>query len=147
MAQIAEPLPIAREVSRQEKHHQNLDRFEWLKRSQVDFLVACAGTCAEAQQQAEQREGGQQGRVDEIGQALVIERAHQRQQQQKAAQKHTQGEFAELERVAQGVAQADHQDETDAGEQMQRRQDGEIGRSAAGAPGEPNQVEAAQVDG
>jgi hypothetical protein len=43
LAQIAEPLPIAREVSGQEQDHQNLDGFDRLKRSQVDLLVADPG--------------------------------------------------------------------------------------------------------
>src|ERR1017187_3153257 len=145
LAQVPEPLPIAREVTGQENDDQNLNGFDRLKGSQVDLLVAGAGPAAEAQQQGEQHKCGQQRRVDPIREPPVIERAHERQQQQQAAQKNAQRELAEFERVAQRVAQAHHQDQADAGEQVQRRQDGGVARKPARAPGEPDQVKAAQV--
>ncbi len=45
-AQIAQPLPIAREVSGQKKHQQNLDRFHRLERPEVYFgIVAGRAVC------------------------------------------------------------------------------------------------------
>ena len=40
LAKVAKALPMAREVSGQEEHHQNLDGFDGLKGSQVDLVVA-----------------------------------------------------------------------------------------------------------
>ena len=58
-AQIAQPLPIAREVAGQEEHQQNFDQLHRLERAQVHLGVVAAGAASEDEQQAEQRERGE----------------------------------------------------------------------------------------
>ncbi|MEI9974149.1 MAG: hypothetical protein WDO73_20110 [Ignavibacteriota bacterium] len=52
----------------------------------------------------------------------------------------------ELESVAQGIAQTQHERESDAGEQVQRRQEGAVARKTREAPGEDHQVEAREIE-
>jgi len=119
---VAQVFPFAGEVSRQEQHQQQLDRLHGLKRAEVHFGIAARGTRTEANQQCEQQQGGEQGRVAPLGQPPVAAGAQQGGQQEQASAEDAPGEFRELQGIAQGIAQADHEDQADAGEQVQRNQ-------------------------
>src|SRR5690242_1098782 len=86
LAKIAQPLPIPGEIPGQEENQQDFDQLHGLKRPEVDFGIADTGSLAETEQQAEQREGRQQGDVAPVGQPAVIEQLESRQGQEEAAQ-------------------------------------------------------------
>ena len=128
--QVAQALPIAREVAGQKEHHENLDELDGLERSEIDLGVVACRPFAECQEQAEESERQEERRIAPVGEAQIVERLERRQDQEKAAEKDAEGELVEFESVAQGVAQAEHEGESDAGEQVQGGQEGAIALEA-----------------
>src|SRR5215472_13934913 len=114
LAEIAETLPMSREVTGEKQHQQNLDQFHGLKRSQIHLGVVSGGAAAERNKRAKQSHGAQQRRVTPVGEAPIVEPAEGGQHQKQTAEEHSGGEFLELQRVAQRVAHADHEKESEA---------------------------------
>jgi hypothetical protein len=145
LARVAQHIPTAREISRQEEHQQHADDLHRLEAEQVHLGVARAGAGAEQHQQHGEPEAGQQRHEAQLaGEPLVVEPAEHRQQHR--AGRRALGEIHEQQVVAHRIAQAHHEDQPDAAQRHQRRQKHLVALESAQAPEQMHQPERAEED-
>ncbi len=119
LARVAEDVPTAREISRQEEHQhqQHADDLHRLETEQVYLGVAGAGTGTEQHQQNGERETGQQRHETQLAEdPFVVEPAEHGQQH--GAHSRALGEIHEQHVIAHRVAQAHHENQADAAERQ-----------------------------
>ena len=145
-AQVAQPFPVARAIAGQKDHQQDFDQLHRLEDAEIHLGVVAGRATAEAQQQAEQGDGGKQGRVAPIREAAIIAPRQRGRGQQQAPQEHAQRELMEFERIAQRVAHAGHEHQADTGQKLQGRQQSAIAAEPPQPPRQRHQVEAGKIE-
>src|SRR5262249_1725850 len=145
-AGVAQDVPTRGEVAGEEEDQQDADDFDGLESEEVDLGVARAWAVAERDQQRGEDEAGEQRNVAELAEvALVVEHAGGGEDQ--AADGDAFGEIDEEELVADGVAEADHEDQADAGEKDDGGEERLVAFEAAQAPPEVDAEEGEEEDG
>ena len=145
-AQIAQAFPLTGEVAREKHHQQDFDQLDGLEDAQVHFGVVARRAAAERHQEAEQGQRGEQRRVAPAREAAVIEDLKGGQREQQRPDEDADGELLELQRIAQGIAHAHHQEETESGKKLQGGQECGVAAEFRQTPEQRHEPKSGEVE-
>ena len=118
LAQRSQLLPFASKIARQKEHQQQADAFNRLHWSKIHLRVTRARTGSEHDEQRGQRERAQKREKRQLPEPCSAEIDGQRRAERRQANDGTLRKRDEHQRVANGIAHADHDGESQTGEQM-----------------------------
>ena len=133
LARMTQNVPTGGEIPGQEKYQQQADDFHRLEAKQVHLGVAGSRPGPEQHQQHRKRKAGQQRHVAQLAEPTLVVQPAERGQQHHSSH-HPLSEIHEQQVVAHRVAQADHENESRARQQQNRRQKCLVAREAAQTP-------------
>src|SRR5262249_7064709 len=117
-----------------------------LEGSEVDFRVVARRSAAEDQQETEKAKRTEQRNVAPSRETADIEPGQRGQGHEERPRKHAKGKLVKLEGVAERVAHADHEEEPEAGEQLERGKEEWITAEITESPEKRDQVESTEKE-